>query len=544
MLWNEIIFRKKRWRMKKLSVMQKLLLSYSLLVLGITILMGIYILPVQLRGMESNLKNEISETAHLLSIDSDIISGVEEGRFGDSLIEKLNAVRDKYKDRIDYIVIANKQGIRMYHPDKKFIGKRFSGGDEKKILKKETPYITTRKGEHDVQKRAFSPVKDSSGKIVGFVMVSASLRTIQKQQLKIVTQFILIFLLVLLVGIGIAYVISRNIRQMLLGFEPGTFTKMYLQREEILDNLDEGIVAVSKKEELLYSNPASKEIFHDMNRIKASSLYEKMQQCMNQKSSLLNQFMEIAENTLIVSLIPLIREGEAQAVLIIFRNKTELTKMAEQLTGTNHVIDALRANTHEYMNKLHVISGLLQIGEISDAMNYISEVSSDIENGYQTVVRQIQNKTIAALILGKQNRSKELNIDFSLRKDSFLEEHNAYVSTKELVTMVGNLIENAFEAVKTSESLKQIELFIGSTKHGLTITIDDTGHGMTEEQIDKIYNGQYTTKGEGHGYGLRLIQEIVQRHEGYLEIESEPGVGTSFAVNFSKKRNGYDTLQE
>lgn len=529
--------------MKKLSVMQKLLLSYSLLVLGITILMGIYILPVQLRGMESNLKNEISETAYLLSIDSDIVNGVEEGQFPKNLIKKLDVVRDKYKKRIDYIVIADKQGIRMYHPDASFIGKRFSGGDEKRILKSGNPYITTRKGEHDVQKRAFSSVKDSSGKIVGFVMVSASLGTIQKQQLQIIAQFILIFLLVLFVGIGIAYIISRNIRQMLLGFEPGTFTKMYLQREEILDNLDEGIVAVSKKEELLYSNPASKEIFRDMNRIKASSLYEKMQQCMNQKSSLLNQFMEIAENTLIVSLIPLIREGEAQAVLVIFRNKTELTKMAEQLTGTNHVIDALRANTHEYMNKLHVISGLLQIGEVSDAMNYISEVSSDIENGYQTVVRQIQNKTIAALILGKQNRSKELNIDFSLRKDSFLENHNAYVSTKELVTMVGNLVENAFEAVKTSESLKQVELFIGSTEYGLTITIDDTGHGMTEEQIDKIYNGQYTTKGEGHGYGLRLIQEIVQRHNGYLEIESEPCVGTSFAINFSKKRDGYDKIQ-
>ena len=529
--------------MKKLTVMQKLLLSYSLLVLGITILMGIYILPVQLRGMESNLKNEISETAHLLSVDSDIINGVERKQFSDSLINKLNGVREKYKERIDYIVIADKKGIRKYHPDVTCIGKRFSGGDEEKVLKDGNSYITTRQGEHDVQKRAFAPVKNEAKEIVGFVMVSASLTTIQKQQRHIIMQFISIFLLVLFVGICVAYIISKNIREMLLGFEPGTFTKMYLQREEILDNLDEGILAVNKKEEMLYSNPAAEEIFHSVEKIKSSTIYEQMKQCLTGKKSILNQLVEVGENTLIASLIPLIREGEAEAVLVIFRNKTELTKMAEQLTGTNHVIDALRANTHEYMNKLHVISGLLQIGEISDAMNYISEVSSDIANGYQTVVRQIQNKTIAALILGKQNRSKELNIDFTLRKDSFLEAHNAYISTKELVTIVGNLIENAFEAVKNADKLKQVELFIGSTENGLTLTIDDTGHGMGKEQINKIYNGQYTTKGEGHGYGLRLIREIVQRHNGYLEIESEPLVGTSFAINFSEKRDGYNIIR-
>ena len=108
--------------------------------------MGIYILPVQLRGMESNLKNEISETAHLLSIDSDIINGVEEKQFSDSLIKKLNGVREKYKERIDYIVIADKKGIRKYHPDVTCIGKRFSGGDEKKVLKDGNSYITTRQG--------------------------------------------------------------------------------------------------------------------------------------------------------------------------------------------------------------------------------------------------------------------------------------------------------------------------------------------------------------------------------------------------------------
>ena len=146
--------------------------------------------------------------------------------------------------------------------------------------------------------------------------------------------------------------------------------------------------------------------------------------------SLFGRMLEISDASLLVNLIPLPEPGNPEAVLLIMRDKTEIASLAQQLSGTNHVIDALRANTHEYMNKLHVISGLLQIGSYDEAIEFISDVSSDIENGYQTVVRQIKNRTIAALILGKQNRSKELDIDFCLRKDSFLEEHNPYLSTK------------------------------------------------------------------------------------------------------------------
>lgn len=524
--------------LKKMTIMQKLLLSYSLLVLGITILMGIYILPLQLHTMEDNLESKITDTAYLLSQDSEIITGTKDQSFPSDLIQKLDQIKASCDTSVDYIVIADCNSIRLYHPDHSCIGQSFSGGDEKNVLRKGSSYITTRQGEHDVQKRAFAPILDTDGSITGFVMVSASIQTIHEQERAVILQFILIFVLILLTGVVVAYLISRNIRSSLLGFEPGTFTNMYLQREEILDNLDEGIFAVNMKDECLYCNTSARDMLKDMNAVRNSAIYDQIQICRKNETSILNQMIEIGENTFVINLIPLIRHGHTEAVLTIIRNKTELTKMAEQLTGTNHVIDAMRANTHEYMNKLHVISGLLQIGDIEEAKKYISNVSTEIEVNYQTVIRQIQNKTIAALLLGKQNRARELNIDFILRKDSSLELHSPYLSTRELVTIIGNLIENAFEACKGE--FRQVELYIGAADSGLTITVDDTGCGMSKQQIEKIYEGQYTTKGEGHGFGLRLIQETVSQHHGYLEIESEPGLGTSFTLYFDKRREGYD----
>lgn len=525
---------------KKLSLLQKLTFSYCLLVLGIMILTGIFILPIELKGLSRNLESNISNTASMLSYDPEIIHGLDQQKFSSSLIKRLDTLYKESTEDVDYIVIAANDGTRVYHQKHEYIGQKFTGGDEAKIIKGAKPYITTRQGNKDVQKRAFHAIKNKSGKITGFIMVSASMQTIKYQQHKLLAQFLMIFALILCIGLLFAYIIAKNIRKSLLGFEPGTFANMYLQREEILDNLDELILAVDHKRNLLYQNKTS-ETMEDANSFFANpSLTALIDEGFDTGKSLFGRMLEISGASLLVNLIPLPEPGKPEAVLLIMRDKTEIASLAQQLSGTNHVIDALRANTHEYMNKLHVISGLLQIGSYDEAINFISDVSSDIENGYQTVVRQIKNRTIAALILGKQNRSKELDIDFCLRKDSTLEEHNPYLSTKELVTIVGNLIENAFDATKNVDGIRQVELTIRSDEHGLMISADDTGHGMSEEQIDHIYAGQYTTKGEGHGIGLRLIQEIIKRHEGFLDIASDIGSGTSFTITINKRRKGYD----
>lgn len=519
--------------MKKLSVMKKLLISYCLLVFAISVLMGIYILPVQLKDMEQYLDDKISLTSRLIACDSGVVNGVSLGILSPELCRRLDEELLASHD-IDYIVIADAHSLRLYHPDHGLIGKSFAGGDERDILAGAAPYITTSQGTADVQKRAFHAVRNADGETKGFVMVSASLETISQKQRRIMIQFFSIFLLVLGIGIFFAYLISKNIRKSLLGFEPGAFADMYLQREEILDNLNEGILAVDRSYHYLYLNQSAKRFFDGTSLPDDFPLLPEIQKCLQSGKTQTGLLTELKQNTLLIHLIPIFKSDAIDGILIILRDRTETTRLAEQLTGTSHVIDALRANTHEYLNKLHVISGLLQIGETKKAISFISNVSSEIENGYQLVVRQIQNRTIAALILGKQSRAKELDIQFVLRKDSFLEKHSPFLSTQELITITGNLLENAFDAVNNTPNLRQVELFISSNRHGITITVDDTGCGMTEEQIQTIYSNQYTTKGDGHGIGLSLIKEIVRKHHGYLEIVSEPDEGTSFSISIDQ----------
>ena len=441
---------------------------------------------------------------------------------------------------IGYLVIADAAGVRLYHPDHALIGGHFSGGDEAPILRGDAPYISERRGTSEEQLRAFHAVCDENGAVLGFVMVSQSMRSIHNLQRTMFLHFSAICLAVLAIGMLLAYAISVNMRRILLGNEPPTFARMFLQREDILNHLSEGILAFDEFRNAAYKNSAGATFYPEASLPVEHPLFDCYAACKTSGVAQSAEMVNLDGKSYLVSAVPVEREGLFHIVMMILRDRTEIARLTEQVTGTNHIVDALRANTHEFMNKLHVISGLLQVGETEEAISYIGDTASDIENGYQMVIRQIQDRAVAALILGKMSRARELNIEFLLRKDSFLPAANPFLSTQELITVIGNLVENAFEAIDGRQDLRQTELFVSCDANGLSVSVDDTGRGMTEERVQRIYEGQYTTKGAGHGYGMRFIQEIVRARHGFLQIDSELHVGTSVNIMIGRGEEQHD----
>lgn len=520
------------------TIFQKLSKSYFILVAIMILATAAFILPNQLKSFNNSLEDTILGTAYILSENSEIIEGVKKGELSSSLKASLLEMEEN-SDDIDYIVIADKNSVRLFHPNADEIGKKFEGGDEAQILSDPTPYTTIRKGVHDVQKRAFYQLTDSDGTALGFIMVSASMSTVHLAQMKLIAKLILIFLGIWILGVIFAVYTSRHIRKSLLGYEPADIAKLFLQREEILENIDEGIIACNTSSAKIFSNTAADRLLGANYKPKDDEgLCYMLEKCTEENTSFTLIPYEHDGKNLLASVIPLKKEEETIGFLLIFRDRTEMLDLADQLSGSNHIVEALRASTHEFLNKLHVISGMLQTENYDEAISFINGLSEETGNSYQTVIGQIQNKTLAALLLGKQSHARELDIDFSIRKDSFLAAHNDYLSAKELVTVIGNLTENAFHAVENVDGIRQVQLFIRQSDEGLMIISDDTGIGMTKEQTEELMKGNFTTRGEGHGVGFRLIREIIAKHDGYLSIESEPGVGSSFTISIRKKRNG------
>lgn len=521
------------------TMMHKIMLTYLFLIVCMIGVTTGYSLYTDIDALNQEIDGTLSDFSYLFSKDQRIKTMIEAGVPDPGLTSYLDGILERL-NKVDLIVIADEDAIRLYHPEQERVGLPFAGGDEQDILAGADSYVTDGVGTRQFQRRSFTAVKDDQDQVIGFVMVSAYKNSIKEMQIRIVKKALLFAVTSLLVALLLAWVLSKNIKKSLLGLEPAQLTKLYLQKEEVLDTLEEGVLAVDQTGSCILLNASAKRMLALEESQSDHAVYTFIQ---NNLLEVLdcgvpehNCELDLNDNAILVDKIPIVEQGKQVGVVCLLKNKTELQNLAEQLTGVNHIVAALRANTHEYINKLHVILGLLQIGDTDTAIDYIEHVKREENEDFSLVMNRIENRTMAALIMGKKRRAKERDIELTLRKDSRLEAHNDYLSANDLVTIVGNLLENAMDAVDQTEGVREISLFIGNDEDGLTIQVDDTGAGMTTEQIEKIKEGRFSTKGEGRGVGLWLIRKIVERSDGILDIESEPAEGTSFTISINKKR--------
>lgn len=214
--------------------------------------------------------------------------------------------------------------------------------------------------------------------------------------------------------------------------------------------------------------------------------------------------------------------------------------MMEDLTGTRYLVDSMRANNHDFTNKLHVILGLIQMEMYDEAIAYIENITMVQRETISSIMNAVDEPSVAALLIGKTARASELNIKFALREGSNYTSTALPLPADVLVTIIGNLIDNAFEAMNDSgESyVSQKELLFGiySRPGAVLITTDDTGKGISREALPHIFENGYSTKGEGRGTGLYQVKTLAESLGGTITVESQAEIGTSFSVSFTKDK--------
>ena len=216
--------------------------------------------------------------------------------------------------------------------------------------------------------------------------------------------------------------------------------------------------------------------------------------------------------------------------IAILHNRTEYTKLMEELSGTRYLVDSMRANNHDFTNKLHVILGLIQMEMYEDASAYIQNISK--------VMNAVSEPAVAALLIGKIARASELNVDFVLREGCYYSAADMNLPSEMLITVIGNLLDNAFDAMNESGDYKKHkELMFGiySKPGAVLITVDDTGSGIKSADIEFIFENGFSTKGEGRGTGLYQVKKMVENFGGKITVESQEDVGTSFSASFVKE---------
>ena len=240
---------------------------------------------------------------------------------------------------------------------------------------------------------------------------------------------------------------------------------------------------------------------------------------------------------LIVTIIAIVIELFLSRVL--FRKiKKEFYTFAQDFEGTKFLVDSMRANNHDFTNKLHVILGLIQIGEYDRAVSYIENISIIQKETVSRVMHAVDNPSFSALLIGKIARASECNVKFILKEDMVFNSDDIDLPSEALVTITGNLIDNALDAMNTSEVMSKNDrslIFGVYTQPGqLLITVQDTGNGIPDKIKDKVFENGFSTKGSGRGVGLYHTKQLVESLGGSISFESQNGKGTCFMVSLKR----------
>lgn len=441
------------------------------------------------------------------------------------LSEYLDSLRDTL-DNIDVISIVDSNLVRLYHSNHELINTSYDGTIPEFDDESDGYYATNDKGPSGTQRRAYAAIYDEEGNYIGFVMAIMLMQNIHKETWQTAFVFMLITIAAILMELLISTELSSTIKKSLMGYEPDVFSAMYRIRDNILESLDEGIIAIDNGGNVQFVNSAAENM---LNQIESGLATRIVGENINN--------LQLGSETLLIDRMPIKEKEICVGEIAILHDRAEYTKLMEDLTGTRYLVDSMRANNHDFTNKLHVILGLIQMGMYDKAVSYIENITIVQRATISKIMNSVQEPAVAALLIGKTARASELNVKFVLREGCFYSNADMQLPSELLVTVIGNLIENAFEAMNDTieyDNQKELTFGIYSRPGAVLITTDDTGVGISEENLQKIFDNGFSTKGEGRGTGLYQVKEMVERYGGMISVESQEGVGSSFTVSFTK----------
>ena len=501
--------------------------------LGFTLAMDI---ARERRALDRRITEAAAYVAELRGVRNMLDAGYPDAE----VTEQLEAITE-FVSGIDSILIADRNDLRFYQTSRHMAGDMYVDGDETRILTGAAPYITTVQGTDGPLHCAFHAIRNAEGVTEGFVMVSVAVSKITGRSQQIMLVYVAMFLAMLLLSILLTGAFFRFQRTMLLGHEPAELLSLYVKQDEVINSLAEGIVSVGQNGKILFANkPAELLLAGQSGALVGKSLKEvfpdtHFEQILEDGTAVMNQVYVNGDQTLLINEVPVTERGEQPGgVLLILQDRTEALRLSDELSGARNMMDTLRAFNHEFLNKLHIILGYLQTGEIDKAKEFIINSNLVSSQSVRDTANALRVSEVCALVIGKMMHAAESGIRLSLEPGSSLMERDLLMEPGEYVTVIGNLLENAIEELKESgEKNGEIHLGVFAKPGVNVISCEDSGRGIDPAMLDRIFIRGVSTKGKNHGTGLYLVKQVADKYGGEVSVETEPGEGSCFTITLT-----------
>ncbi|WP_188901287.1 ATP-binding protein [Deinococcus aerophilus] len=500
--------------------LQGRLVRWHLLVLCAMTTLLVAVQSWQLYGeARARLGERALTTSRLVARLPEVVSGAASGRPNPALNARINALRGAAE--ADFIVVGDRAGIRLAHPVPARLGRPMEGGDNVEPFAGRE-IVSVARGSLGVSVRGKVPVWQA-GEVVGVVSTGYLMPQVWSLVGQALVGLLPWFLLALALGTLGAVWAARRLRAEILNLEPEEIAALARQQRAVLAALREGVIAVDPAGQVtLVSDRAAADLGERPVPYPLAEVWPELAHLTRGGVGARQQSLELTlrGGPVLVNLEPLDGSGPSGGGFVAgFRDRAQALALAEELTHARGFVDVLRAQTHEYQNRLHVISGLLQLDRPEEALRVLNaEIRSDAE--FRQLLRDVQVPRLVALLAGKRERAQELGIEFGVAEGSSLsptwERH-----ADTLVTAVGNLTENAFEALAGRPG--RVTVLIGEDPEGVQLSVEDSGPGVPDDLAGTLYGRGVSSKGEGRGHGLAGVFARVQALGGQLRHRRREG---------------------
>lgn len=420
-----------------------------------------------------------------------------------------------YNEFIDIIVICDMKGEKYSHLDKSQIGEIFVNPDKKSVLEDGKAYHSLMEGSMGVTFRWFEPIMDGE-KQIGFVMVGKYYSDISKVNLMVKINYILLFLITIIVSVILFKFLARKTKKEIFDMEPEEIGRLYNEKQTIIDNVENGIIVLNKYNEVIEINENYYKLF---NNFDVDKVIKRLESYIDEKQSFKMKEFVIQNKKVFVTLSSIVSNEEYLGVLILLSDKNNIDKLAKEITGIDEAAKSLRANIHEFKNHLHVILGLIQLELYSEAKKYILDIQK-VQEDNSIEFLQIKDCCVRALLLSRKAVAKEKGVNLNLYNGSILWEDHGIIDSKDIVTILGNLIENSFEACSAINNLdKLVEVYLNEDDYRIEIKVKDNGLPLVYKNIEEMTIEGVSSKGEERGIGLYLVKSKVELYNGDIEVK-------------------------
>lgn len=458
------------------------------------------------------------------------------------LIQSL-AQQVKRRTGASYIVVINRQGIRFSHPDPALIGKRVS---EPVVALDGHDHLGVDHGNLGVSANARVPLRAPDGQIIGEVSTGIEERAISAQLLNELPTALLYVAIALGIGIIASFTLARRLKRSTFGLELDEIASLFQEREAMLHNIREGVITLDTDERVTLINDEARRLLPIHEYAVGRTIDEmlgpgRLRDLLSGATAGEDQVVLTDQHILVVNRVPVVRGGRKLGAVVTLRDRTELEALLRELRGVDALTTALRAQQHEFSNRMHTLAGLIELGDHSAAANYALDVSRASGGLAEAIRSQIEPPELAALLLAKTTVAAERGVGLELTEDSQLPAEGLDLSA--VHTIVGNLIDNAVDAAAAGPWPQRVTVHMSGGDR-ISIVVSDTGEGISEDAASRVFEDGFSTKpaepDRQRGLGLALVHRLVTNAGGTISFTSGEvdEHGTTFRVSLPVQVRG------